>query len=84
MMITNRFFDLDEAFFHQLPNLLLVNLPTKKNTKTIPRIHLKNKILTPKISLAKLASQEYTFLFKLKPQVPLHWGRAGVCARGMR
>lgn len=57
MVATNRPFDLDEASLRRLPRRLLVDLPTEEDREAILKIHLKDEILDPEVSLAKLASQ---------------------------
>lgn len=56
MVATNRPFDLDEASLRRLPRRLLVDLPVEKDREEILKIHLKDEILDPEISLAKLAA----------------------------
>lgn len=57
MVATNRPFDLDEASLRRLPRRLLVDLPTEEDREAILKIHLKDEILDPEVSLAKLASE---------------------------
>lgn len=57
MVATNRPFDLDEASLRRLPRRVLVDLPTEEDREAILKIHLKDEILDPEVSLAKLASQ---------------------------
>ncbi|KAL8736419.1 MAG: hypothetical protein Q9166_000211 [cf. Caloplaca sp. 2 TL-2023] len=57
MVATNRPFDLDEATLRRLPRRLLVDLPTEKDREEILKIHLKDEILAPGVSLAKLAAE---------------------------
>lgn len=57
MVATNRPFDLDEASLRRLPRRLLVDLPTEEDREAILKIHLKDEILDPEVSLATLASQ---------------------------
>ena len=57
MVATNRPFDLDEASLRRLPRRLLVDLPVEKDREAILKIHLKNEILDPEVSLSKLASE---------------------------
>ena len=57
MVATNRPFDLDEASLRRLPRRVLVDLPTEEDREAILKIHLKDEILEPDVSLAKLASQ---------------------------
>ena len=54
---TNRPFDLDEACLRRLPRRLLVDLPTENDREAILRIHLKDEVLDPEVSLSNLASQ---------------------------
>ena len=57
MVATNRPFDLDEASLRRLPRRLLVDLPVEKDREEILKIHLKDEILDPAVSLATLAGQ---------------------------
>ena len=57
MVATNRPFDLDEACLRRLPRRLLVDLPVEKDREAILKIHLKDEVLDPEISLSQLASQ---------------------------
>ena len=57
MVATNRPFDLDEASLRRLPRRLLVDLPTEGDREAILKIHLKDEILAPDVSMAKLAAQ---------------------------
>ncbi|KAK4691537.1 hypothetical protein P7C71_g5485, partial [Lecanoromycetidae sp. Uapishka_2] len=57
MVATNRPFDLDEASLRRLPRRLLVDLPQEEDREAILKIHLKDEILDPEVSLASLASQ---------------------------
>lgn len=57
MVATNRPFDLDEASLRRLPRRLLVDLPVEKDREEILKIHLKDELLDPSVSLATLASQ---------------------------
>lgn len=57
MVATNRPFDLDEASLRRLPRRLLVDLPTEKDREAILKIHLKDELLDPAVSLGDLASQ---------------------------
>lgn len=57
MVATNRPFDLDEACLRRLPRRLLVDLPTEGDREAILKIHLKDEILDPEVSLTKLATQ---------------------------
>ena len=57
MVATNRPFDLDEASLRRLPRRLLVDLPVEKDREEILKIHLKDELLDPSISLSHLASQ---------------------------
>lgn len=57
MVATNRPFDLDEACLRRLPRRLLVDLPVEKDREAILKIHLKDELLDPEVSLAKLASE---------------------------
>ncbi|MCJ1229135.1 hypothetical protein MMC12_005800 [Toensbergia leucococca] len=57
MVATNRPFDLDDAVLRRLPRRLLVDLPLEPDRAAILRIHLKDEILDPAVSLEDLASQ---------------------------
>ncbi|KAL9132087.1 MAG: hypothetical protein Q9217_000123 [Psora testacea] len=57
MVATNRPFDLDEASLRRLPRRLLVDLPLEKDREAILKIHLKDEVLDPGVSVAHLASQ---------------------------
>ena len=57
MVATNRPFDLDEACLRRLPRRLLVDLPTEKDREAILKIHLKDEVLDPEVSLSRLAGQ---------------------------
>lgn len=57
MVATNRPFDLDEASLRRLPRRLLVDLPVEKDREAILKIHLKDEVLDPEVSLSQLASQ---------------------------
>ena len=57
MVATNRPFDLDEASLRRLPRRLLVDLPVEKDRENILKIHLKDELLDPAVSLSHLASQ---------------------------
>ena len=57
MVATNRPFDLDEASLRRLPRRLLVDLPVEKDREAILKIHLKNELLDPDVSVSDLASQ---------------------------
>ena len=57
MVATNRPFDLDEASLRRLPRRLLVDLPVEKDREAILKIHLKDEVLDPGVSLSKLASE---------------------------
>lgn len=57
MVATNRPYDLDEASLRRLPRRLLVDLPVEKDREAILKIHLKNELLDPEVSLSQLASQ---------------------------
>jgi SpoVK/Ycf46/Vps4 family AAA+-type ATPase len=57
MVATNRPFDLDEASLRRLPRRLLVDLPTEEDREAILKIHLKDEILDPEVSLTNLATQ---------------------------
>lgn len=57
MVATNRPFDLDEASLRRLPRRLLVDLPVEIDREEILKIHLKQEVLDPEVSLSKLASE---------------------------
>ena len=57
MVATNRPFDLDEACLRRLPRRLLVDLPQEKDREAILKIHLKEEMLDPEVSISQLASQ---------------------------
>ena len=57
MVATNRPFDLDDAVLRRLPRRLLVDLPTERDREVILKIHLKDEVLHPDVSLSDLASK---------------------------
>lgn len=57
MVATNRPFDLDEASLRRLPRRLLVDLPVEKDREAILKIHLKDELLDPEVSLSRLAAE---------------------------
>ena len=57
MVATNRPFDLDEASLRRLPRRLLVDLPVEKDREAILKIHLKDEVLDPAVSIAQLATK---------------------------
>ena len=57
MVATNRPFDLDEASLRRLPRRILIDLPVEKDREAILKIHLKNELLDPDVSVSDLAAQ---------------------------
>lgn len=57
MVATNRPYDLDEASLRRVPRRLLVDLPRESDREAILKIHLKDEILDPEVSVPRLAAQ---------------------------
>ncbi|KAJ1966055.1 hypothetical protein IWQ62_002519 [Dispira parvispora] len=61
MAATNRPFDLDDAVLRRLPRKILVDLPTEPQRLQILKLHLRDEMLAPDVSLEALAKQTHLY-----------------------